>query len=264
VPLNPRGVSAAPIEVRDLCVSYDRDELALDSASLTIDAGDFVGIVGPNGSGKTTLLNAILGVVRATYGTVRLYGTPPAKFRDWPRVGYVPQNASQIDARFPATALEVALLGRIARRGLCRWLNAGDREKARKAMGEVGVADLADRLIGNLSGGQRQRVLLAKALAGDPDLLILDEPTTGVDPESRASFYELLDHLNHDHGLTVVLVSHDTGAIAGSAHRIVAVNRRIMFDGPAGRFAEQADALVGRVTLRHTADPTRQTDIGEH
>jgi zinc transport system ATP-binding protein len=262
--LNPQAASPAPIEVRDLCVSYGGDELALESASLTIEAGDFVGIVGPNGSGKTTLLNAILGIVRATHGTVHLYGSPLPRFCDWPRVGYVPQNASQIDARFPATALEVALLGRVARRGLGRWLSAADREKARKAMGEVGVADLAGRLIGNLSGGQRQRVLLAKALAGDPDLLILDEPTTGVDAESRASFYELLDHLNHDHGLTVVLVSHDTGAIAGSAHRIVAVNRRIMFDGPADRFAVQEHTLVGRVTLRHATDPTRQTDIGEH
>jgi zinc transport system ATP-binding protein len=262
--LNPRKVSPAPIEVRDLCVSYGGDELVLDGVSLRIETGDFVGVVGPNGSGKTTLLNAILGLVRTTNGTVRLYGTPLTKFRDWPRVGYVPQNASQVDPRFPATALEVALLGRVARRGLCRWLGAEDREKARKAMGEVGVADLAARLIGDLSGGQRQRVLLAKALAGDPDLLILDEPTTGVDPESRASFYELLDHLNHDHGLTVVLVSHDTGAIASSAHRIVAVNRRIVFDGPADRFTAEEHTLVGRVTLRHATDPARQTDIGEH
>ena len=264
MPVSLESQSPPPIEVRDLSVGYGGGELALEAASLTIEAGEFVGVVGPNGSGKTTLLKAILGIVPATNGVVHLYGMQLGRFHDWPRVGYVPQNASQFDTRFPATSLEVVLLGRVARRGLFRWLGPGDREKALKAMGEVGVADLARRLIGTLSGGQRQRVLLAKALAGDPDLLILDEPTTGVDPESRASFYELLDHLNHDHGLTVVLVSHDRGAIAGSAHRIVAVNRTIVFDGPPGRFLEEESAFAGQIALRHTADPTRQTDIGGH
>ncbi|MFA5860080.1 MAG: metal ABC transporter ATP-binding protein [Candidatus Thermoplasmatota archaeon] len=255
--------ASPPVALHDVSVAYG-NERALESATLTIEAGDFVGIVGPNGSGKTTLLKAMLGLVPTQAGHVVLYGMPLARFRDWPRVGYVPQNASQVEARFPATALEVVLLGRVARRGLFRWLSRSDKEKARKAMEEVGVAHLADRLVGSLSGGQRQRVLLAKALAADPDVLILDEPTTGVDPEARASFYELLDHLNHDHGLTIVLVSHDTEAIARSVHRIVSVNRRIVFDGTPSRFVETEREHAAHFALTHAGDPARQTDIGGH
>jgi zinc transport system ATP-binding protein len=246
-----------------VCVDYG-SQRALSDATLAIDRGEFVGIVGPNGAGKTTMLKAALGLVPIRSGAVELYGTPLARYHDWPRIGYVPQNASQVEARFPATALEVALLGRVGKRGLFRWLSAGDKEKARKAMEEVGVADLADRLIGTLSGGQRQRVLLAKALAGDPELLLLDEPTTGIDPETRASFYELLDHLNHDHGLTIVIVSHDTEAIARSAHRIVAVNRRIEFDGSPSRYVEAEREHVAGFALTHQQDPSRRGDIGGH
>lgn len=257
--------AAAPprVELRDISVSYG-GEPALENATLVIPAGDFVGIVGPNGAGKTTLLRAMLGLVTPQSGDVTLYGAPLARFREWPRVGYVPQNASHVEARFPATALEVVLLGRVAGRGLFRWLSRADKEKARRAMEEVGVAHLADRLVGSLSGGQRQRVLLAKALAGDPDLLILDEPTTGVDPEARSNFYGLLDHLNHDHGLTIVLVSHDTEAIARSAHRIVSVNRRIVFDGSPARFVEVQREQAARFALAHESDPSRMTDIGGH
>jgi len=253
----------AAIALRDLCVDYGAQR-ALADATLRIDPGEFVGIVGPNGAGKTTLLKATLGLVPASAGSVELYGAPLSRFHAWPRIGYVPQNASHVESRFPATALEVAMLGRVAKRGLFRWLSAEDKRKARNAMEEVGVADLEDRLIGALSGGQRQRVLLAKALAGDPELLMLDEPTTGIDPETRASFYELLDHLNHDHGLTIVLVSHDTEAITRSAHRIVEVNRRVAFDGSPEAYVEHEREHASRFALSHQADPRRQGHIGGH
>lgn len=253
----------AAIGLRGLCVDYG-EQRALEDATLDIAPGEFVGIVGPNGAGKTTMLKAAVGLVRASRGEVALYGEPLARFRDWARVGYVPQNASHVDARFPATALEVARLGRVARRGLLRALTGEDRRKALAAMEEVGVADLADRMIGTLSGGQRQRVLLAKALAGDPDMLLLDEPTTGIDPDARASFYQLLDHLNHDHDMTIVLVSHDTEAIARSAHRIVAVNHRIVFDGPAASYLEHERELTAGFRLTHEKDPHRHDGFGGH
>jgi zinc transport system ATP-binding protein len=253
----------AAIKLNEVCVDYGAQR-ALSDASLTIDEGEFVGIVGPNGAGKTTLLKAALGLVPIRCGSVELYGTQLARFHDWPRLGYVPQNASQVEGRFPATALEVAMLGRVGKRGLFRMLSRGDREKPLKAMEEVGVADLADRRIGELSGGQRQRVLLAKALAGDPDMLLLDEPTTGIDPETRASFYELLDHLNHDHDLTIVIVSHDTEAIARSAHRIIGVNRRITFDGSPSRYLEVEREHALGFALTHQEDPQRKGDIGGH
>lgn len=218
------------IDVRNLTARYG-DTLALDEISLQIHPGDFVGIVGPNGSGKTTLLRTILGLKSPAAGSVRIYGECPGCTAAYRRVGYVPQNATQTEQAFPASALEIVLLGRVGQRGLLRRLTGQDRRIAREALDRVGVADLADRPIGELSGGQRQRVFLAKALASRPDLLILDEPTTGVDPQARESFYNLIDRLNHDDGLTIVLVSHDTQVMQSVAHRVVVLNQRLLFDG---------------------------------
>ena len=252
----PRRAAAgeAPLVIEDVCVSYG-DVRVLDHANLEVKRGDFVGIVGPNGGGKSTLLKAALGLVPTTCGGSRLFGTPVKRFREFERVGYVPQNAVHVDPRFPATALEVALLGRVGRRGVLRRMRQEDRDATRRAMAEVGVEHLADRRIGTLSGGERQRVFLAKALASEPELLILDEPTTGVDPRARESFYHLLDHLNHDHGLTTVLVSHDTQALAMVVHRLVAVNRAIVFDGPPAEFEKQGGyGAAYDIHLHHGGD----------
>ena len=232
-------------EARDICVRYG-EENVLEDVSLVLAEGEFVGIVGPNGGGKSTLLRALLGLVPVHCGEVRVYGEDLRRFRDRSRIGYVPQHVITQDLRlFPATAFEVALLGRVAKRGLLRRFTSEDKERARAALRTVGMDVHADRRLGELSGGQRQRVFLAKALASEPDVLLLDEPTTGVDPAARQSFFELLDCLNHDDGKTVVLVSHDTQAIALSAHRLLAVNRRLVFDGPPG----QLDAHGGFHTV---------------
>lgn len=230
--------TAPAMELQDICVRYGETQV-LDHVGLRIEHGEFVGIVGPNGGGKSTLLKAALGLVPTTCGEARLFGRPVAKFREFERIGYVPQYAIHVDARFPATALEVALLGRVGRRGLLRRLNADDRQATLEAMGEVGIAHLADRRIGALSGGERQRVFLAKALAAEPEMLILDEPTTGVDPRAREDFYRLLDHLSHDHDMTIILVSHDTQALSLVVHRLVAVNHTVVFDGAPQAFEAQ-------------------------
>lgn len=235
MPRSKADAGTPVLEVEDVCVRYGESQV-LDHVSVRVGQGELVGIVGPNGGGKSTLLKAALGLVPTTCGESRLFGTPVARFRDYQRIGYVPQHAVHVDARFPATAFEIAMLGRVGRRGLLRRLTEADRVATRHAMAEVGIAHLAERRIGTLSGGERQRVFLAKALAGEPDVLILDEPTTGVDPKAREGFYKLLDHLNHDHRLTIVLVSHDTQALALVAHRLVAVNRVVVFDGPPADF----------------------------
>ncbi|HEV8360682.1 MAG TPA: metal ABC transporter ATP-binding protein [Candidatus Thermoplasmatota archaeon] len=245
----------AVVELRGVSVDYGA-ERALAGADLMVNRGEFVGIVGPNGGGKTTLLRASLGLVPVREGEVHLFAVEVGRFADWARVGYVPQSAAQVDPQFPATALEVVLLGRVGRRGLFRRFQAADRERARQALREVEGLHLAERRIGTLSGGERQRVFLAKALAGEPELLILDEPTTGVDPKARAEFYQLLDHLNHDHDLTILLVSHDTEAILQSAHRIVAVNRHVVFDGTPQQFRDQ-EGILGAYAFHvpHTDRP---------
>jgi zinc transport system ATP-binding protein len=244
------------VEAKGLCVRFHAENVVED-ATFAIRAGEFVGIVGPNGGGKSTLLRALLGLLPVHCGEARLFGEPPAQFRGWARIGYVPQQVVTGDARlFPATVFEVVLLGRVARRGLLRRFTGEDRAKARAALAEVGVEALADRRLGELSGGQRQRVFLAKALAGDPELLFLDEPTTGVDPSARQAFLELLDHLNHEAGVTVVLVSHDTHSLQLSAHRLLALNRRLVYDGPpAGLEAAGGFGMVYDLALSHEHTP---------
>jgi zinc transport system ATP-binding protein len=224
--------------VRELCVTLQGQEI-LHDLELAIPAGEFVGILGPNGGGKTTLLRALLGLQSPTCGTVRLFGADPRAPATRARLAYVPQNAVHVEARFPATAYEVAMTSRIGKRGLLARLRAEDHEKVREAMEEVSVWDLRDRPIGRLSGGQRQRIFLAKALAQEPELLLLDEPTTGVDPEARADFYGLLRHLNRGHGITVLLVSHDPSHLGLLADRFVAVDRIKRFDGTPAEFARQ-------------------------
>ncbi|MDX1612454.1 MAG: metal ABC transporter ATP-binding protein [Candidatus Thermoplasmatota archaeon] len=226
-----------PVRMEQATVAYG-DQPVLHELDLTLDSGDFVGLVGPNGSGKTTLLRTLLGLKRPRTGTVELFGQPAHRFDQHDRIGYVPQHAVEVDRAFPVTALEVVLMGRIGQRGLFRRLTSQDRARAREALALVGVEHLADQRIGTLSGGQRQRVFLAKALASDPELLILDEPTTGVDPAAREEFYNLIDGLNHDQGLTILLVSHDTQVITLCAHRVVVLNREIVFDGTPDRFQE--------------------------
>lgn len=242
----------AIVEAAGVCVRYGADNVVED-ATFALQPGEFVGVVGPNGGGKSTLLKAVLGLAPVHCGELRLFGEDPRHFHQWARVGYVPQHAVHLDVRnFPATAFEVVLLGRAARRGVLHRFTAEDKAQARAALRRVGMDAHADRRIGELSGGQRQRVFLAKALAGQPELLVLDEPTTGVDPAARQSFLDLLDHLNHEDGVTVVLVSHDTPSLLLSAHRILALNRRLIYDGPpAGLEASGGMGTVYDLALTH-------------
>jgi zinc transport system ATP-binding protein len=220
---------AAVVRLDHVSVSY-RDLVALEDVSFAIQAGDFLAVVGPNGSGKTTLLKVLLGLVRPERGEVQVFGRAPwdAGGERW-RIGYSPQVAS-VDLHFPVRAGEVVLMGRYGRIGLVRRPTAVDRAAAARAMERVGIADLADRAIAHLSGGQRQRVFLARALVAEPDLLLLDEPTTGVDVASTESLYELLDGLRKG-GMTIVIVSHDIGVVASYVDAVACINRRLVAHG---------------------------------
>lgn len=225
------------LECRDVTFAYGREPV-LERVSLAVHRGQFVGIVGPNGSGKTTLLHVMLGRLTPTHGEVRLFGEPAARFRQWWRIGYVPQRAQAIASGFPGTALEVVLTGRTARRGLGRRLRAEDTERAIAALQRVGMAEAAGRPVAELSGGQQQRVFIARALASDPDLLVLDEPTVGVDAGASERFYDMIQDLRSRLGLTIIMVTHDIGVVTAEVSDLVCLNRTLFYHGPPEGFDE--------------------------
>lgn len=217
-------------EVEHVCFNYGAERV-LDEVTLAVRRGDFLGIIGPNGSGKTTLLRILLGLLPPSSGRVRLFGMGLQEFRDWHRIGYVPQKAVAFESKFPASVLEVVMSGRCGWAGLGRRFDAHDRAAALLALETVGMAFYRDRLIGRLSAGQQQRVFIARALASAPDLLVLDEPTVGVDIDAQEQFYGLLRRLNRDLGTTLVLVSHDIGVVAAEVTQLACLNRTLVFHG---------------------------------
>ena len=228
------------VTVEGATFAYD-DVPVLEDVTLDVPEGAFLGVVGPNGSGKSTLLELVLGLRRPDSGSVRLFGEPAHEFAQGERIGYVAQSATTTIRDIPVTVREVVTMGRYPHR-LVGALSAADREVVDAAMEQVGIEDLADRRLTRLSGGQRQRAFIARALAGEADLLVLDEPTVGVDSESREAFYDLVHDLN-DEGLTVLLVEHDIGVVTTYATEIACLNRRLYFDGDPEEFVA-TDALA--------------------
>jgi zinc transport system ATP-binding protein len=216
------------IELKEVTVRF-QNLIALENVTLQVRRGDFLAVIGPNGSGKTTLIRAILGLVQPAHGTVRLFGKAPRDFAEWSRIGYVPQIA-RIDPRFPIRIFDVVLMGRYGQVGLVRRPTRRDREAARAALERVGLAELANRPIGRLSGGQRQRVLVARALAAEPELLILDEPTSGVDVGTTEGLFELLGRFRRQ-GMTIIVVSHDVGVVAQHVSTVACLNRTLIAHG---------------------------------
>lgn len=212
----------------------------VEDISLRIDPGEYAAVVGPNGSGKSTLMKLMLGLLRPDDGTATLFGEPSHQFDDGSRLGYVAQHASA-SKEMPITVREVVKMGRFPHVGFGR-LASEDWDIVDRALDTVGMTAFADRRVTQLSGGQRQRVFIARALASEADLLVLDEPTVGVDIESVEAFYDLLDALNQD-GITVLLIEHDLGAVTEHADRVICLNREIYFDGSAEEFVE-SDALA--------------------
>ncbi|HEY5976083.1 MAG TPA: metal ABC transporter ATP-binding protein [Geobacteraceae bacterium] len=234
------------LNVTNLSCRYGVMEV-LKGISFRVRAGDYLGIVGPNGSGKSTLVKAILGLVPPTAGRVDLFGKPLADDTEWRRLGYLPQRLRFFNPNFPGTVEEIVRLGLLAGLRFPKRVGRADGAVVRRTLEAMGIADLRKRLIGDLSGGQQQRVLLARAMVNSPDLLILDEPTTALDPETRENFYALVAELNQGHGTTVVLVTHDTWSIGKYANRFIYLDKRIVFDGSFDDFcqSEEMTAFFG-------------------
>lgn len=195
------------VEFDQVSFSYDNHKV-IQRLQFSILQRDFVGVIGPNGAGKSTLLKMMVGLLQPNEGEVRLFRQPIARFRDWERIGYVPQRKS-FNPLFPATVREVVLSGLYSRKKMYRRVTKTDKQKAEDVMGAMGIENLADRLIGRLSGGQQQRTFLARALINNPDLMILDEPTTGIDAKMQQSFFHMIKHLHMQHNITFIMVSHD-------------------------------------------------------
>jgi zinc transport system ATP-binding protein len=219
----------AVVKAADVSFAYGADPVLRD-VSFEIGPGEFVALVGPNGSGKSTLLRALLGVLEPQRGTVELFGRDPGHLPDRWRVGYVPQRRA-IAPDLPATVEEVVRAGTLPRRGWWRPPGKRDRDDVDHALGAVALRELRSRPLRELSGGQQQRVLIAKALVGGPELLVLDEPIAGVDVESQRLFRDSLVHLVAEHGTTVLLVSHELGAVADDLDRVIVLKQSIVFDG---------------------------------
>ncbi|TVY11468.1 metal ABC transporter ATP-binding protein [Paenibacillus cremeus] len=199
------------VSIDDIFFSYE-NKTVIDGLRFQVLERDFVGLIGSNGAGKTTLLKMIVGLLRPTRGEIRLFGQPIGQFRDWERIGYVPQK-NALNPLFPATVREVVTSGLYGKKNMFRRLTKAQLQKADDALYAMRIEDLADRKIGQLSGGQQQRVFLARALINNPELLILDEPTVGIDAETQAGFFRMIRHMHQHHHITFIMVSHDMDAM---------------------------------------------------
>jgi zinc transport system ATP-binding protein len=201
-------------------------QIILSKISLEIFSGQYIAIIGPNGGGKTTLIRMLLGLEKPSSGEIRIFGKKLKNFKEWHKIGYVPQRASHVDSSFPATVLDIVKMGRTSQRKLFSTFSQDDKDLVHDAMLKMDVLDLTDKMIGTLSGGQRQRVMIARALASKPEILILDEPNTGVDMLSQKSFYALLRKLNKEDNITIVFITHDIGVIADDIARLFTINQK--------------------------------------
>jgi len=218
------------VTVENLSFRYNSMEV-LSDVSFEVNTGDYIGLVGPNGSGKTTAIKVILGLIKQTKGLVSLFGTKANDFRDWQKIGYLPQKLTHFNPHFPATVREIVSSGLFSTKRFPKRIQRSDEASIDEAMQQTDVADIRHKLIGELSGGQQQRVLLARAIVNRPELLILDEPTTALDPEAREKFFHTLIGLNRTRNVTIILVTHDIASIGKYASKLLNLDKQIIFYG---------------------------------
>lgn len=228
------------IELDNIAFRYERGNV-IENITLHVPKGAFLGLVGPNGSGKSTLLKCLLGILTPKEGNIRLFGKDIATFHEWYKIGYVSQKANSFNSGFPATVFEVVAMGLTTKLGLFRFLKKKDKEKVMEVIEAVGMTEFAHQNIGELSGGQQQRAFIARALVSEPELLILDEPTVGVDASNSENFYEMLENLNKIYGITLVLVTHDIGTVSDKVTHVACLNRCLHFHGDRDTFNQLSE-----------------------
>ncbi len=209
----------AIVKVDNLSFRYGKRSV-LNNISFEINKKDYIGIIGANGSAKSTLLKLMMGFLKPNEGNIKMFGFNIGDFKDWNRIGYLPQNARNFNTRFPATVGEIIGSSQYSKMSIFKILNRKIKQDTVKALEAVDMVKFKDSLIGNLSGGQQQRVFLAKLLVNDPEIIFMDEPLIGVDTEAQDIFFELIDKLNKDYGITIVLVTHDLSTIQQRANKM--------------------------------------------
>ncbi len=239
------------IKAENLRFAYRRLPV-LESVSFDVKSGDYIGIIGPNGGGKTTLLKLILGLEQGE-GKISLFNTPLAQFKDWHKIGYLAQKSPVSQSRFPISAEEVVLMGLPQRLG--SRVSVGELKQVHAAMQKTRTREYAGTIFHDLSIGQQQRVLLARALVSHPEILILDEPSTALDAQSREMFFDLLGELNQKHGVTILLITHDTGEVGKHISKFMYVDKTVVFFGTKSEFCH-SDAVAKQLGpfAQHTID----------
>lgn len=235
------------LDIENLSVVVKEKEV-LRNITFSLEEGVFLGVVGPNGGGKTTLVRTILGLLKPTAGSVKIFGrSPESALAQGGLFGYLPQHQN-IDPNFPATALDIVLMGRYRATGLLRWPGKRDKEKAVHCLTTMGIGELMNTQYNQLSGGQQQRVSIARALASDPRMLVLDEPSTGIDVVGQEDFYHLLKGLQKKMNMAILMVSHDIGSVTSYVDEISCLNVSLHYHGnPLGALDEKVmKSLYGK------------------
>ena len=234
------------VTLENIYFNYE-DKVILNNINLEIKRGSFMGLVGPNGGGKTTLIKLILSLLKPDHGSITLLNEPIDTFKDWNHIGFVSQKSNAFNKGFPATVFEVVAMGLTAKIGYLNFFSKKHKTKVLHAIEQVGMEDFTYQNIGNLSGGQQQRVFIARALVSEPELLILDEPTVGVDYKNVKRFYELLHQLNTERNITLLLVTHDTGAMTEYATDVVCLNQTLHFHGLTKEYTSLTETDLSRI-----------------
>jgi zinc transport system ATP-binding protein len=228
------------LSIKNLSFSYNTTEV-LSGVSFDITKGDYVALAGPNGAGKTTLVRVILGLEHKQAGTIEILGKDSEVFSEWGRIGYLPQEVNVFNPLFPATVKEVIGLGLLSRKSFPKKFTRSDETRILKTLEFMDIAALKDKLVGELSGGQQQRVFLCRALVSDPELLILDEPSTALDPQTREHFFTLAERLNKDKNVTLIIITHDTADIGQYAGKLLYLDKRVIFYGGFADFCQSKE-----------------------
>lgn len=240
------------ISVNQLYFSYGGNT-AIEGVSFVVNKGDFIALVGHNGSGKSTLIKLILGILKPDSGRVSLFGKDLTQFSQWSKVGYLPQNIGLFNPLFPATVKEVVALGLLAKKKFPKRLGTEDMKHVESALKQMNVLALRDKLVGELSGGQLQRTLLARAIVNQPELLILDEPVSSIDPETREEFFSYAARLNKEKQTTIILITHDIGHSVKFTNKLLFLDKKVIFYGDYKSFclskkmAEQFDPEIQHI-----------------